>query len=214
VGGAAARPRWCVAARRYFETTRSLRVHRARGGICRVEVEHPLLVGIACRDAMVMSVRHAAGPFPQLIYGFLNGIESMHDQVIAEPVPGWIFAALNADVDEHEGLTQKARLHHPVGEVGIGIGEQIQTLLLPTLRGRPSAAFQAQREEDTSIPMIKKGWAPKRCFPPTARGSQDARSRSFMERSYRRAGDRPLLGLTVECAPGAGQDHAAVLTLC
>ena len=84
---------------------------------------------------MVMSVRHAAGPFPQLIYGFLDGIESMNDEVIAEPVPGWILAALDADVDEHEGLTQKARLHHPVGELGIGIGEQIQTLLLPTFRG-------------------------------------------------------------------------------
>jgi hypothetical protein len=136
-----------------------------------------------------------AGAFPQLIYGFRDGIESMNDQVIAEPVPGWTLAALNADVDEHEGLTQKARLHHPVGELGIGIGEQIQPLLLPTLRGRSSAAFQAQREQDTSIPMIKKGWAPKRCFLPTARGSQDARSRSFMERSCRRAGDRPLLGL-------------------
>src|SRR5262245_13512763 len=58
-----------------------------------------------------MSYRHADDQFPQLIYGCLDGIESMHDQVIAEPVPGWILAALNADVDEHEGLTQKARLH-------------------------------------------------------------------------------------------------------
>jgi hypothetical protein len=47
----------------------------------------------------------------------------MHDEVIAEPVPGWIFAALNPDVDEHEGLTQQARLHHPVGELGIGTGK-------------------------------------------------------------------------------------------
>jgi len=59
----------------------------------------------------------------------------MNDQVIAEPVPGWIFAALNADVDEHEGLAQKARFHCPVGELGVGIGKQIQPLLRLALRG-------------------------------------------------------------------------------
>jgi hypothetical protein len=66
-----------------------------------------------------------AGAFAQLIYGFLDGIKSMNDEVIAEPVPGWIFAALNTDVDEHEGLAQKARFHHPVGELGGGVGKQI-----------------------------------------------------------------------------------------
>jgi hypothetical protein len=86
-------------------------------------MEHPFLVGIARGDAMVVSVRRVAGASPQLIYGFLDGIESMHDQVIAEPVPGFTLAALNADVDEDEGLTQQARLHHPVGELGVGTGK-------------------------------------------------------------------------------------------
>src|SRR5262245_43063464 len=136
-------------ARRHFETTSPLRVHRAGGGICRVEMEHPLLVGIARGDAMVMSVRRVAGAVPQLIDGFLDGIESMHDEVIAEPVPRWIFAALNADVDEHEGLTQQARLHHPVGELGVGIGKQIHPLLRLTLRGaaRRLRYYVAAREE-------------------------------------------------------------------
>src|SRR6266481_6709418 len=109
-------------------------------------MEHPFLVGIAGGDAMVVPVRHMAGAFAQLLYGFLDGIEAMNDQVIAEPVPGSTLAALNADVDEHEGLTQKARLHHPVGERGVGIGKQIQPLLRLTLRGS---------EQDT-IRMIKK----------------------------------------------------------
>src|SRR6516162_6165200 len=117
-------------ARRYVETTGPLRVHRAGGGICRVEMERPFLVGIARGDAMIVSVRHVAGAFAQLIDGFLDRVESMDDEAIAEAVPGWTLAALNADVDEHEGLTQNARLHHPVGELGIGIGKQIQTLLL------------------------------------------------------------------------------------
>src|SRR5262245_5576616 len=121
--------------RRCFETTGPLQVHRAGGGICWIEMEHPFLVGITGRDEMVMPVRHAAGALSQLIYGFRDGIEAMDDQVVAEPVPGWIFAALNADVDEHEGLTQKACFHHPVGELGISVGKQIQALLLPALRG-------------------------------------------------------------------------------
>jgi len=67
-------------------------------------------------------------------------------------VPGSTLAALNADVDEHEGLTQKARLHHPVGERGVGIGKQIQPLLRLTLRG---AAPRLCSEQD-SIRMIRK----------------------------------------------------------
>src|SRR5262249_57847299 len=55
---------------RRFETTGSLRVHRAGGGICRIEMEHPFLVRTTSRDAMVMSVRHPAGLFPQPIYRF------------------------------------------------------------------------------------------------------------------------------------------------
>jgi len=105
-------------------------------------------------------VRQVAGAFPQLIYRFFDGIESMHDEVIAEPVPGSIFAALNADIDEHEGLAQKARLDHPVGELGVGIGKQIQPLLHPTLRG---AAPRLCSEEDTSIPMIKSLQMIKEC---------------------------------------------------
>ena len=139
-------------ARRHFETTGPLRVHRAGGRICRIEMEHPFLVGIARGDAMVVPVRHIAGAFAQLLYGFLDGIESMNDQVIGEPVPGSTLAALNADVDEHEGLTQKARLHHPVGERGVGIGKQIQPLLRLTLRG---AVPRLCSEQDT-IRMIKK----------------------------------------------------------
>ena len=130
---AADRHRAGLLARRHFETTDPLRVHRAGGGICRIEMEHPFLVGIARGDAMVVPVRRMAGAFAQLLYGFLDGIEAMNDQVIAEPVPGSTLAALNADVDEHEGLTQKARLHHPVGERGVGIRKQIQPLLRLTL---------------------------------------------------------------------------------
>src|SRR5262245_46379185 len=78
---------------RRLETTSPLRVHRAGGGICRVEMEHPFLVGTPRRDAMVMPVRRAAGPFPQLIYGFFDGVESMNDEIIAEAVPGWTLAA-------------------------------------------------------------------------------------------------------------------------
>src|SRR5262249_35802058 len=122
-------------ARRHFETTSSLRVHRAGGGICRIEMEHPFLVDTTRRDAMVMSVRPVAGGAPQLIDGFLDGVESVDDEVIAEAVPGRTLAALNADVDEHEGLTQQARLHGPVGEFGVGIGKQIHPLLRLTLRG-------------------------------------------------------------------------------
>src|SRR5262249_29621932 len=147
-------------ARRCLETTDPLQVHRAGGGICWIEMEHSFLVGTTGRDEMVMSVRHAVGALSQLIYGFLDGIESMDDQVVTEPVPGWIFAALNADVDEHEGLTQKARFHHPVGELGISVGKQIQALLLPALRGPLVGRVPAtRREKDTSIPMIKKGRA-------------------------------------------------------
>src|SRR5262245_42748931 len=136
-------------ARRHFETTSSLHVHRAGGGICRIEMEHPFLVGTTRRDAMVISVRHVAGAFPQLIYGFLDRVESVDDEVIAEAVPGWTLAALNADVDEHEGLTQQARLHHPVGEFGVGIGKQIHPLLRLTLRGaaRRLRYYVAAREE-------------------------------------------------------------------
>jgi hypothetical protein len=91
--------------RRCFETTAPLQVHRGGSGVCRIEMEHPCLVGSTGRDEVEMLVRHALGALSQLIYGFLDGIESMDDQVAAEPVPGWILAALNANVDEHEGLT-------------------------------------------------------------------------------------------------------------
>src|SRR5262249_24653713 len=127
--------------------------------------------------------------------GFRDGIESMHDQVIAEPVPGWIFAALDTDVDEHEGLTQKARLHHPVGELAIGIGKQIQTLLLATFRGPLVGCVPAmRREEDTSIPMIKKGGARNRCSAERARGG---RSLQMVHGTFLPARRNwPLLGLT------------------
>src|SRR5262249_22729653 len=136
-------------ARRHVETTGPLRVHRAGGGFCRMEMDHPFLVGIAGGDAVVVPFWQVPGAFGQLVYGFLDGIKSMHDQVIAEPVPGSTLAALNANVDEHEGLTQQARLHHPVGELGVGIGKQIQTLLRPTLRGaaRRLRYYVAAREE-------------------------------------------------------------------
>src|SRR5499433_998649 len=62
-------------ARRHFETTGPLRVHRAGSGICRVEMERPFLVSIARGDAMIVSVRYAAGAFPQLIDGFLDRVE-------------------------------------------------------------------------------------------------------------------------------------------
>jgi hypothetical protein len=112
-----------------------------------------------------VSVRRVAGAFPQLIYGFLDGIESMNDKVIAEPVPGWTLAALNADVDEHEGLTQQARLHHPVGELGVGIGKQIQTLLRPTLRGaaRRQRYYVAAREE---LKVVAASARAKKCKMP------------------------------------------------
>src|SRR5262249_41031901 len=61
--------------------------------------------------------------------------------------------------------------------------------------GRSSAAFQVQREEDTSIPMIKKGWAPKRCFPVRARGRRTLAPDRSWNVPARRAGGRPLLGL-------------------
>src|SRR5262245_8814894 len=70
-------------ARRYFETITPLRVHRAGGGICQVEIEYPFFVRVARRDSMVMPVRRAARPFLQLINGLLGGIESMNDQVIS-----------------------------------------------------------------------------------------------------------------------------------
>src|SRR5439155_8602614 len=116
------------------------------------EMERPFVVGIARGDAMVVPVRRMAGAFAQLLYGFLDGIEAMNDQVIAKSVPGSTLAALNADVDEHEGLAQQARLHHPVGERGVGIGKQIQPLLRLTLRG---AAPRLRSQQDT-IRMIKK----------------------------------------------------------
>src|SRR5262249_46010922 len=49
-------PRAGLLVRRRLETTSPLRVHRAGGGICRVEVERPSLVGATRRDAMVMSI--------------------------------------------------------------------------------------------------------------------------------------------------------------
>src|SRR5262249_58723876 len=88
-------------ARRHFETTSSLRVHRAGGGICRIEMEHPFLVDTTRRDAMVMLVRHVAGAAPQLIDGFLDGVESVDDEVIAGAGPGWALAAPDADVVDH-----------------------------------------------------------------------------------------------------------------
>jgi hypothetical protein len=140
-------------------------------------MEHPFLVGIARGDAMVVPVRHMAGAFAQLLYGFLDGIEAMNDQVIAEPVPGSTLAALNADVDEHEGLTQKARLHHPVGERGVGIGKQIQPLLRLTSRG---AAPRLCPERDT-IQMIKR----RRRVSVVFRWESEAAARAPPDRSWK-----------------------------
>src|SRR5262249_46054484 len=120
---AADRHRTCLLVDRRFETVAPLRVHRAGGGICRIEIERPLLVRIAGRYVMVIWVRRGARQLSQLINGLFDGIEPMNDQMIAEPVPGWILAALNTDVEEHERLEQNARLHHPVGELGIGISK-------------------------------------------------------------------------------------------
>jgi hypothetical protein len=46
-------------------------------------MEHPFFLRIPRRDSMVMPVRHAVGAFSELIYGFLDGIEAMNDQIIA-----------------------------------------------------------------------------------------------------------------------------------
>src|SRR5262245_44605625 len=91
----------------------------------------------------------------------------MDDEVIAEAVPGWTLAALNADVDEHEGLTQQAR---PVGELGVGIGKQIQTLLRPTLRGaaRRLRYYGAAREE---LKVVDASARAKKCKMPDDRQS-------------------------------------------
>ncbi len=122
---AADRHRAGLLVRRHFETITPLRVHRTGSGICRIEIEYPFLVRVARRDSMVMPVRRAGGAFLQLIDDLLNGVESVNDQVIAEPMPGWVLAALNTDIDQHERLAQNARLRDPGGKFGIGIGEQI-----------------------------------------------------------------------------------------
>src|SRR5262245_20211261 len=73
-------------------------------------------------------------------------------------MPGWILAPLNTDVDEHEGLAQNAGVHDPGGEFGIGIGEQIHTLLLPYAacpRRKPISDFTCRS------PKLHPGSAPK-----------------------------------------------------
>src|SRR5262249_16054967 len=181
-------PRGGLLVGRGLETSSPLRVHRAGGGIFRVEMEHPFLVGPPRRDAMVMSIRRVAGAFPQLIDGFLDGVESMHDEIIAEAVPGWTLAALNADVDEHEGLTQNACLHYPVGELDIGIAKQIQKLLLPSGRGPPLGCVPGAARGRYFHSDDQEGVDAEALFSNASVRPWDARSRSFMERSRRRAG--------------------------
>src|SRR5262245_46680507 len=85
-----------------------------------------------------MPIGAAAVLFGQLLHNLLDGIESVHNEMIAQRAPANVLAALHPDVDQYEGFRQKPRTHHPLGEVRIVVDAQVHLadLLLRQLSAR------------------------------------------------------------------------------
>jgi hypothetical protein len=61
----------------------------------------------------------AAVLFDQFPHNLLDGIEAVHNEMIAQRAPANVLTALHPDVDYYEGFRHKPRTHHPLGEVCI-----------------------------------------------------------------------------------------------
>src|SRR5436305_1218255 len=49
----------------------------------------------------------------------------MDHEAITQRAPALVLATLYTDIDEYEGLGQKPRAHHPVGELGLAVARKV-----------------------------------------------------------------------------------------
>src|SRR5262245_49885855 len=94
-------------------------IHRAFGWIDRIEVEGLLAISVSHGHAVVMPIGAAAVLFRQLLHNRLDGIDAVHNEMIAQWAPTNVLTALHSDIDQYEAFRQKPRTHHPLGEVRI-----------------------------------------------------------------------------------------------
>src|SRR5262249_33613742 len=123
-------------------------IHRAFGWIDRIEVEGLLAISVSHGHAVVMPIGAAAVLFRQFLHNRLDGIEAVHNEMIAQWAPTNVLAALHPDIDQYEGFRQKPRTHHPLGEVRIVVDTEVH---LADLLVRQLSARGATRARTKTI---------------------------------------------------------------
>src|SRR5262245_34181131 len=63
--------------------------------------------------------------FDQFLHNLLDGIEAVHNEMIAQRAPANVLTAPHADVDQYEGVSQKPRTHHPLGEAAFVVDAEV-----------------------------------------------------------------------------------------
>jgi hypothetical protein len=62
------------------------------------------------------------------IYRFCNGVEPMHNEVVAELMPSPVLTVLHADIDENKRLLQISLLDDPLGKRRVEIVGKLHSL--------------------------------------------------------------------------------------
>jgi hypothetical protein len=72
-----------------------------------------------------MPVAAAAVLFDECLHDLLDGIEAVHDEMIAQRAPTDVFPTLHAHVNQYERFREQSRTHHPLGEFGLAVEPEI-----------------------------------------------------------------------------------------
>ena len=100
-------------------------IERAREVIIEPEIEIALAVLAARSQPVIMTIR------PPGVLSFepgdhlLDRVEAVDDGTIAEDFPAAVLAALDTDVDDHEGGSKQAARDRPPGETSIFVEVEI-----------------------------------------------------------------------------------------
>ncbi len=111
-----------------------MRIHGARGRVGGIEIEGALFIHRTGSNPVIMAVALSQIASRKLVYRLCDGVEPMHDEVIAELMPPSVLAVLHADIDENKRLLQVALPDDPLGKRRIEIVGKLHRLNSPATR--------------------------------------------------------------------------------
>ena len=101
-------------------------IERAGARIVDAEEEIALAVLAAGRDPVIVTTLPVVGvALAEITDHFLDGVEAVDDETVAEQVPARVLAALDSDVDHDEGLGEEIVRHDPSGEASVLIEAEV-----------------------------------------------------------------------------------------